>query len=843
MYPRDAEKVNFEDAGVFFVHKNGSKKPGAMSMSDLNKGLVINGQRIPSVAPGALPIGPAGQIRYMVLETEGRWTWSGTSFDNPKDSTMTLWWDGAIWKLESKVPKPKGEDGATIGEDWVPGTYKAKVIRALDGVQYRVKPGVASTTQRPPGTDWEVWGNKGVYTIGAKTILGSQESFPTKGFYNLSGQIQTATGTYITDFIPCKRGDNIIAEVITGTASYSIIIFDANKNYLRGVIGGNTAIIGTYRTQILNDNEVFYRVSTVAGATPNWTGVRVTQEDGVSKKYIDKGALAITDSNEEIPVSAAVIKYVRDSGITSAISILHPFLPNESDGFDIDLTLLVEQGGIDGAGNNAANSARLRTRTFIDAGVLEVNKGTIGNGEFTVAFFRADNTFIGITDWITTVGKRTFAMPGAAKTKMAFRRSDNANIVPSQFPALGIIAKGISTDPLQLASTLDTEMASRGSISRIPNKIANLGRVISNFSKEKMTHDGNLQIDSRGNFLLPYYASNTSFDENPNASGVSSRLSLLNVCNLNSTPEFFEMFTKSQNIGNDQFSDITSPYVPFIFHHNQPTGIILYLASAILQNDSQGARIVGRKWNVENKSWIDETLHKCTLKYDFEGGTKTVHFSESGVSELVKDKQGRIVSNTGMQTVMSRWKLYKGEYYTMFGTLGNGTSGVIVKTTDGIEYTVVDFFPYSQYNIWEGSIEFVEDTLYGVLRNSTDLFTRDMITGAWKTVKNVMANIQYQRMALHKKDGYIYMFYNILPRTGAGWTQQRNNIRIAKFSATEPIVIATQEIASPLGIHYYGFSDYRGTTWVYFTEDRRNLNPTDPKTNITLMEWGELVKI
>lgn len=175
---------------------------------------------------------------------------------------------------------------------------------------------------------------------------------------------------------------------------------------------------------------------------------------------------------------------------------------------------------------------------------------------------------------------------------------------------------------------------------------------------------------------------------------------------------------------------------------------------------------------------------------------------------------------------------------------GNNYNGCIIKTTNGIDYTFVTFVtPHTTQGTWELAIEIIGNKMPVLIRNSRHLFIYDLIAKTWEVKENYVGDRDLQRMAMHYKDGHLYIFHNITPVVKTGWATIRNNVRVMKVDPVSYVEVARQEFAVPAGFHYYGFADYREQTYCYFTQDLRNLNPSDPKTDIAVMTWQDLVNI
>lgn len=90
----------------------------AQDIIDLSQSINVNAQRIPAVAPGALPAGPAGENHYMEVTAVGTWTYGGTPVgSNPEGNLTIFWWDGSTWSLNDTVTLPTIEGTEVLDPD------------------------------------------------------------------------------------------------------------------------------------------------------------------------------------------------------------------------------------------------------------------------------------------------------------------------------------------------------------------------------------------------------------------------------------------------------------------------------------------------------------------------------------------------------------------------------------------------------------------------------------------------------------------------------------------------------------------------------------------------------
>src|SRR5690606_19610674 len=105
------------------IAKEGTGETYQATFDQAKQYLTIEGQRIASVAPGALPAGPAGQTRYMEVTAVGTWTHGGVEVgSNPEGYRTTFWWNGSAWSNNGSVrvkgDTPTGTD--TLQSELIP---------------------------------------------------------------------------------------------------------------------------------------------------------------------------------------------------------------------------------------------------------------------------------------------------------------------------------------------------------------------------------------------------------------------------------------------------------------------------------------------------------------------------------------------------------------------------------------------------------------------------------------------------------------------------------------------------------------------------------------------------
>lgn len=122
-------------ADKMMIGKNANGEVQYIDFQQANQYLSIQGIEIKPVAAGALPAGPAGQDRKMVIESAGTWTYGGNNFVNPSGEIMTLWWNGTTWSLGSRAVLPTTPVASTVIEGGTVATSQDAVFKAIKLVE------------------------------------------------------------------------------------------------------------------------------------------------------------------------------------------------------------------------------------------------------------------------------------------------------------------------------------------------------------------------------------------------------------------------------------------------------------------------------------------------------------------------------------------------------------------------------------------------------------------------------------------------------------------------------------------------------------------------------------
>lgn len=221
------EAKTIDDFDYLMTGKNGQELT-KFDKDAYKRYLSTTGQRMKSVPAGALPPGPSDKEMYMVLESSGTWTFGGNTFVNYEGQILTLWWNKVTYSVSSVAILP---DSSAKAKPWEQKTYYSNEISIKDGIEFRVKTSVYSTTQTPSdniNSDWEVLSRLSLGLLTKDRLL----RYP-------DGTTVTDSASISTDIIDVIVGDVFLLQqirsvVVGSTLSIAGIIgYDAGGNFLK----------------------------------------------------------------------------------------------------------------------------------------------------------------------------------------------------------------------------------------------------------------------------------------------------------------------------------------------------------------------------------------------------------------------------------------------------------------------------------------------------------------------------------------------------------------------------------------------------------------------------------
>lgn len=248
-------------------------------------------------------------------------------------------WDGGAFPANGNGLIVKGDGGGGSAKEWVAGTYKSEDSVTRLGSIYRVKKGVATTTQTPSpsATDWEnplsIYKNQNIIS------QGESNAFSVTNFYISEAGVDTATANYSrTPKIVLLAGQSITVTTFRENTVPVFAIYSADgatwKECLFSTGDPSTVISRTYTatsdcqviTQIKNTNISVgnYQVFTKFYSTPaDLAGLNVVKPyfNVLKGIFIDPGPGTFDNTYTEYATSSRMPTY----GITK-VSISGAYL-------------------------------------------------------------------------------------------------------------------------------------------------------------------------------------------------------------------------------------------------------------------------------------------------------------------------------------------------------------------------------------------------------------------------------------------------------------------------------------------------------------------------------------
>ncbi len=241
-----------------------------------------------------------------------------------------------------------------------------------------------------------------------------------------------------------------------------------------------------------------------------------------------------------------------------------------------------------------------------------------------------------------------------------------------------------------------------------------------------------------------------------------------------------------------------------------------------------------RRYDIRSDCFADG-VEICTLSYD----GKTLPFDTRSVFDLY-EAQGIAATYNNDLLMSGAFVPYKGEWYCAVGTAFQPRScPVVVKTVDGVHFDAVMFCPEFLYGCAEASVAVWKDDFYVIMRNSgVERGGRGCYVARYDASGRCLVGPVYlseaqskPAIALHK--GRMYLFYNANPFLQTDWgLVSRSRLRISEIDR-DCRILRSWDITDPYGIHYPYVREMDGRLWMSFTEDRKQLDVNQTRTNIS----------
>ena len=232
---------------------------------------------------------------------------------------------------------------------------------------------------------------------------------------------------------------------------------------------------------------------------------------------------------------------------------------------------------------------------------------------------------------------------------------------------------------------------------------------------------------------------------------------------------------------------------------------------------------------------FENNIEPCRLRYD----GKTVDFNTVNYFAMLEEKGLPYTWNNDL-LISGAFVEHKGEWYCSTGTAFHKRSfPVVIKTSDGINFDVVLFCPEFLFGCCESSVAIWKDCYYVIERNSgvergwRGIYLAKYSLDGACLVPPVYLTEAQAKPALVVHRGQLYAIYNANPFLYTDWGfVNRSRLRISRIGP-DCQVLESRDITDPFGIHYPYVREQDGEVWISFTEDRKQLDPYQTRSNIS----------
>ena len=355
---------------------------------------------------------------------------------------------------------------------------------------------------------------------------------------------------------------------------------------------------------------------------------------------------------------------------------------------------------------------------------------------------------------------------------------------------------------------------------------------ISNPFTEKLACAPNLVTYGDGKFAVAYLADDVNTVETESSTTIVCRLGLFDV----EAPEkgtFFDIATAGQTIGSVTIGS-KAPYEPNLLKLSDDALLVLFNI-----RDTAG--------NYVYYSARFDTASNTVTSYQpltLDGKSWT----PGNIAASYNTLAGNDISASGPASSMvftSRIIQHDGYYYGYCGGICSGFSGMLVRSTDGINWTSVmapEALP-EMAGVIECGFEFLGDDVYfcmrdissGVYHCSYDFKTGEQLTGTSK-----LSGITTSKPTAFAQNGNLYLIVN--KATGDDNTVGRRNT--ALFYQVNPKICRltlVRQVFCADGVAYHSVVNLNGTNYWSFHTDARRINPyTQGRSNLAFLQIPEL---
>jgi hypothetical protein len=354
---------------------------------------------------------------------------------------------------------------------------------------------------------------------------------------------------------------------------------------------------------------------------------------------------------------------------------------------------------------------------------------------------------------------------------------------------------------LQNTSTSGTSGTSETNIQKSFSRLSLLKATAINDPNDLMSHCIAIEHDSNGWVYGVYYADKT--DSTERLSNINTKIYLVkfNIANPSSIERWlvaevgsvFTNLTQGNNAPYDPNIKVTADKVKIFFLGYEPTGFKIGCVDF-----DKTTKTMGTTFTVLNMTY-NSTNYSMT---------------PGGVKNLCNASGMGLQSTPGFIAFITKFVLRNGYYYTT--VYGTGVQGIILKTTDFVNYEVVAFMNENTHTFQysENAIEFLTNDKIAVICRTDDGYQiKSVYTistnswSAWTTLTNVKSKPLFVRA-----NGKLYAFYNT--------ASDRSVMQIDQVDSSgnyTPIYTVTDADT----LQYFDYATVGTDTYFSFSNDRK----------------------
>lgn len=334
--------------------------------------------------------------------------------------------------------------------------------------------------------------------------------------------------------------------------------------------------------------------------------------------------------------------------------------------------------------------------------------------------------------------------------------------------------------------------------------------IISDYKNEAMAHCS-MFVVNEGICYNVYYANRENVKETPEQVDTVVKLSIFDLCNPNDE-NIIEIARANTTYGEITLGN-TAPYDPNIFLKD--TTIFIYFRTLI----NNCFCYVYRMYNIlsQTLSNVYRLYLKCDGEnYDFNNfNVQTIHnsicFSSSNISNIM---------------FSSHLVIYNGLIYGMITGYSDNFGGMLVKSTDGINWEVIKSFSIES-NPSEADLYIKADMVYIILR-AVGIYLLSYNLNSKEISKIIKLSNGDSRPELFEYKGNIYGIYptNIKYNNIDRYQLEISMIRVDLY------IERIKKFNCITAIHYPCVINYDGMLFMSFTTDTRKISLTNDRSNI-----------